>query len=139
MKRVLLLLVLAACGGTQRDAGPPPDPDAAPKLAMDPETARETVAGLVEFWTAMAAIVQQHAADCDAMAVDLDTLFTTTAPLFDVVHAAQLDPDANALLAREAKAHDAEIAPLTEQISAGLAGCTDNPKVIDTMSRMPEL
>jgi hypothetical protein len=137
---LLSLFVVAACGGTQHDAGPPPPgPDAAPALAMDPDTARETVAGLVDFWTAMAAIVDQRQGDCDAMATDLDTLFATTTELFEVVHEAELDPDANAMLARVAQAHAAEITPLTDRISVGLATCKDSPKLVDTMSRMPEL
>ena len=139
MKRALAVLVLAACGGSRPPSDPPrPPPDAA-EPAMDQQTVEQTVAGLIEFWHAMAAIVEQRAGDCDAMAADLDQLFTTSQPLFEFVAQAKIDPDANALLAAEVNRHADEITPYTDKVGDGIVACGDNRAMIDVMQRMPEL
>lgn len=137
MRIALLLLIFAACGGTQRDQTPPPAPDAAPKLAMDEATARETAAGLLEVLETMAAIVEQRAGDCPAMAAELVTLFDQAQLLVEIVEAAKLDPKASRILGAAMKEHELAVTPLVERIGVGLDTCKTDAAVAEAMQRMP--
>jgi hypothetical protein len=136
MRTVLLLILLAACGGSQRDQTPPP-PDAQPRLAMDEATARETAAGLLEVLATMAAIVEQRAGDCPAMALELGTLFDQAQPLVEIVEAAKLDAGSSRILGAAMKDVELSVTPLVERIGPALVTCKDDPAVIEVMQRMP--
>jgi hypothetical protein len=145
MNRLLPLLVaLAACGGA-RNGGkpppPPPSPDAAPVLDFDDDDARDTAAGLIEFYAAMAAIVEQRAAgpDCPAMAADLEALFVQVAPMFAIVEAVRQDAEASRRLVAALDVHADEARPLAERISAGLSACQMDPAVAAAVEKMPVL
>jgi hypothetical protein len=137
MRTLLLSIFLVACGGTQRDQTPPPAPDAAPRLAMDEATARETAAGLLEVLETMAAIVEQRAGDCPAMAAELSALFDQAQPLVEIVEAAKLDPDASRILGAAMEEHELAVTPLVERIGVGLDTCKTDPAVAEAMQRMP--
>jgi hypothetical protein len=141
MKRILLVAFLAACGGHHHTtAAPAPAPDAAPPPPLlDQPGAAEAVSQLIDFLHAMAAIAEQRAGNCDQMGADLDELFTQTQPLFDLVHAAQQDPEAARLLVVEEKKREADISDFPPDAMEALGGCRDNPKVVDAMQRMPEI
>ena len=140
MKKLLLVAFLAACGGHHHEtASPSPPADAAPPPLLDPAGAAEAVSQLIDFLQAMAAIAEQRAGNCDQMGADLDELFTKTQPLFDLVHAAQQDPEAAKLLVQEEKKREADISDFPQEAMEALAGCRDNPKVVDAMQRMPEI
>lgn len=138
MRTALLVLILAAaCGGPQHDSTPPPPPDAAPRLAMDEATARETAAGLLEVLATMAAIVEQRAGDCPAMAAELGTLFDQAQPLVEIVEAAKLDPESSRILGAAMKELELSVTPLVERIGPALRTCKDDPAVQTAMQRMP--
>ncbi len=142
MKRIILLVaVLTACGGHHHTtAEPAPAPDATPPPPLlDPAGAAEAVSQLIDFLQAMAAIAEQRAGNCDQMGADLDELFTKTQPLFDLVRAAQQDPEAAKLLVQEEKKREADISDFPPDAMEALAGCRDNAKVVDAMQRMPEI
>ena len=136
MRILILSIVLAACGSKQPPP-PPPPPDAAPELAMDEATARDTADGLLEVLATMAAIVEQRAGDCPAMAAELGALFDQAAPLFEITEAARQDPEATRLLGEAMKAHEMAVTPLVDRIGPGLEACKDDPALVEAMQRMP--
>lgn len=136
----LAVLVAVGCGGPQRDnPPPPPPPDAEPVPSFDRETARELSDGFLEVLGTMAQIAEQRAADCSAMADDLEALFDRSEPLFELARSAAADPESMRLLNQEMARHDAAVAPLIERISPGLEGCRSEPRLVEIMARMPVL
>ncbi len=140
MKRFLLVF-LAACGGTQRDAGPPPGPDAAPKLDFDDADAQRFAAGFVDVLDAMAKAVEDRAErhDCPGMAADLAAIFDISKPLFDLSVKVQADDAAAKLAVVAMNARAADAAALEARISAALPACAGDPDVIEVIERMPQL
>jgi hypothetical protein len=140
MRIVIPLMILAAaCGGPKEPDHPERGPEGAESkdLVIDEETARATAAGLLEVLETMAAIVEQRAGDCPAMAAELSALFDQTAPLVEIVEAAKLDPEASRLLADAFEEHELAVPPLEERISAGLATCQLDADVSAALKKMP--
>lgn len=157
-----LLVLLVACGGSHHEPAPPApaQPDAAPGLAFDDESARQLAAGFVEVLGAMADAVEARVrdcripasgcpaeqiddcpcqVDCPAMAGDLDAIFDVSAPLFELAARVEGD-DAAARLAVEAmKAHADEAGALEGRISNALVACRGSAEVLEVIERMPTL
>jgi len=158
-----VLVVLAACGGSQKDPtplAPPPAPDAEPALVFDDDSAQQLADGFLDVLGAMAEAVEARIAtcwmppsgcaadviddcpcqvDCAAMAADLDAIFDVSAPLFELAVQVQADDRAakRAVIAMKARADAA--ATLEARISDGLIACRGSAEVLEVIERMPTL
>ena len=146
------LVLLIACGGSQKDPTPPaPPPDAEPALVFDDDTARRFADGFLEVLGAMAEAVEARIAscalptsgpcqvDCDGMAADLDAIFDVSAPLFELAVSVQDDDAAAQRAVAAMKAHTDAAAALEARISNGLSWCRGSAAVLAVIERMPTL
>jgi hypothetical protein len=140
--RPLLIVILflgGSCGGRAHPerGGEAAESKESKDLVIDEETARATAAGLLEVLETMAAIAEQRAGDCPAMAAELSALFDQTGPLVEIVEAAKLDPEASRLLTEAFEEHELAVPALEERISAGLATCQLDADVSAALKKMP--
>jgi hypothetical protein len=134
-------IMIAACGGAQREptpAPPPAVPDAGPP-PVDRAAIADLADGVLEVLRAMAEVVEARAQDCPAMAADLLTVFAHAETIFGAVREADADPARHAVLLEELDARAAVSAGLADRIALGLAPCRDDPELQRAMARMPVL
>lgn len=129
--------LVAACGGG-KDAKEPArgEPVTEGKAPVDPALLAEIAAGLEDVLATMAAITE-GAADCKAMAAQLDELFAKSAPLFDLAREQSADPEAARLLTAEMDARAPRVAPLVDRIQQGIARCQTDADVARAIEKMP--
>ncbi|MBK9036780.1 MAG: hypothetical protein IPL61_36945 [Myxococcales bacterium] len=138
---ILALCFAGACGGSApAPAAPsstPPEAEAEPAPAVDPQVAAEVADAFVEVLATMAQITTGPS--CPAMGEELRGLFDRSAELFDHARALARDPEASKLLVAAMEARAAEVAPLIEAMGPGLVRCREDATVQDAMARMPTL
>lgn len=136
-RTIILLFVLVACGGAQRDRErAQPAPDAGPP-PVDRAAMAEIVDGVLEVLVAMAEVVEARVGDCDAIATDLALVFEQAETIVAVLREADQDPAQHAVLLEEMDARAAQTAGLADRIAVGLAPCQGNARLIEVMQRMP--
>jgi hypothetical protein len=111
MRALILLTVLAACGGHPHPAGPPPFP--AEKLAAE----------LDNVMAQLATATEQDQQDCVRLLDDLERILAAAQPTFDRVHAAERDPDHARQLTTAMHAYDDRAPSRSTDIATGLAVC----------------
>jgi predicted TIM-barrel fold metal-dependent hydrolase len=134
VKRVLIVALVAACGGSKPRPAPAPPP---PKPSYDPAELAELADGLYDVLETMAVVVEAHPSDCPGMAKELDQLFDKAAPIVTRAKEVANDRDASRALAAEMKRHDAQAPGLVDRISNGLAPCAGDPDVRNAIDKMP--
>jgi hypothetical protein len=141
MSRVVVLgvVVLAACGASQRPTAPPPEDAATPRPtpAIDDATAAEFADAFMDVLTTMVQISRTD--DCPTMGAQLRDLFERSQPLFDQTITLAADPDAAKRIATAMDARASKVSPLVDAMGPGLVRCREDPTVQDAMARMPTL
>jgi hypothetical protein len=133
VKHVLLVALLAACGGDT----PAPAPAHPAAARFDARELTELADGLFDVLDTMAAVVEAHPNDCPAMGRDLAQLFDKAAPISARVKIVAADKDGAAALAAAMRRHDADSKSLDERISNGLRPCANDPDVRAAIDKMP--
>lgn len=128
MRRTSLLLVLVACGGTQKPKPPSEMKQLAAQLDAD-------VAEVVR-------IVHDNRTDCPALAASLKKQFAVMKPTIDRAHQVQTDPTRAKELTTEMHAYDDKAASYGKSIERDFtvdAPCAHDAAVREAIVTMPTL